>query len=201
MTYVIGVTGNIGVGKSTVLRMLEKLGAKIIDADELVHQVMAQGTTIWRAIVKDFGEGVLDEQGGIDRKKLASIVFEDRAALKRLEYIVHPAVQERFLEVVRTSEAPVIAVEAVKLIESGVHRELDSLWLVTCPAEERLRRLVENRGADPDDIRERLEAQMPESEQAEWADVVIENGGTLEETWEQVRAEWMKIQRRVCPQD
>jgi len=201
MTYVIGVTGNIGVGKSTVLRMLEKLGAKIIDADELVHQVMAQGTTIWRAIVKDFGEGVLDEQGGIDRKKLASIVFEDRAALKRLEYIVHPAVQERFLEVVRTSEAPVIAVEAVKLIESGVHRELDSLWLVTCPAEERLRRLVENRGADPDDIRERLEAQMPESEQAEWADVVIENGGTLEETWEQVRAEWMKIQGRVCPQD
>jgi dephospho-CoA kinase len=201
MTYVIGVTGNIGVGKSTVLRMLEKLGAKIIDADELVHQVMAQGTTVWRAVVKNFGGGILDEQGGIDRKKLASIVFEDRAALKRLEDIVHPAVDERFLQVVRTSEAPVIAVEAVKLIESGVHSELDSLWLVTCPAEERLRRLVENRGADPDDIRERLEAQMPESEQAEWADVVIENGGTLEETWEQVRAEWMKIQGRVCPQD
>jgi dephospho-CoA kinase len=201
MTYVIGLTGNIGSGKSTVLRMLEKLGAKIVDADELVHQVMAPGTTVWRAIVENFGEGVLDRQGGIDRKKLASIVFEDRAALKRLEDIVHPAVDSRFMEVIRTSEEPVIAVEAVKLIESGVHGELDSLWLVTCPAEERLRRLVENRGADPEHIRERLEAQMPENEQAEWADVVIENGGTLEETWEQVQAEWAKIQEQLCPQD
>jgi dephospho-CoA kinase len=201
MTYVIGLTGNIGVGKSTVLRMLEKLGAKIVDADELVHQVMAQGTTVWRAIVDNFGEGILDQQGGIDREKLASIVFEDRAALKRLEDIVHPAVDERFLDVVRTAEEPVIAVEAVKLIESRVRSELDSLWLVTCPSDVRLRRLVENRGADPDDIRERLEAQMPENEQAEWADVVIENGGTLEETWEQVRAEWVKIQVQVCPQD
>ena len=201
MTYVIGLTGNIGVGKSTVLGMLEKLGAKIVDADELVHQVMAQGTTVWTAIVDNFGEGVLDQQGGIHRKKLASIVFEDRATLKRLEDIVHPAVDERFLEVVRTSDERVIAVEAVKLIESGVHSELDSLWLVTCPAEERLRRLVENRGSDPDDIRERLEAQMPENEQAEWADVVIENGGTPEETREQVRAEWVRIQEQLCPQD
>ena len=200
MKYVIGLTGNIGSGKSTVLAMLDQLGARIVDADDLVHQVMDRGSPVWQAIVDTFGEAVLDEEGRIDRKKLGSVVFDDPQALKRLEAIVHPVVDESFLELVRNAEEPVIAVEAVKLIESGVHQVLSSLWLVTCPEEERLRRLVEGRGADPEEVQERLRAQMPEEEQARWADVVIDNGGALEQTWEQVKAEWERIQEGLCHQ-
>jgi len=200
MKYVIGLTGNIGSGKSTVLAMLAQLGARIVDADDLVHQVMDRGTPVWQAVVDTFGEAVLDEGGCIDRKKLGSVVFDDPQALKRLEEIVHPAVDESFLELVRNAEEPIMAVEAVKLIESGVHHVLSSLWLVTCPEEERLRRLVEGRGADPEDVQERLKAQMPEEEQARWADLVIDNSGTLEQTWEQVKAEWERIQERLCQQ-
>jgi len=200
MKYLIGLTGNIGSGKSTVLAMLEQLGARIVDADELVHEVMESGTRVWEAIVDTFGEGVLGEGGGIDRQKLGSLVFDDPLALKRLEEIVHPAVDERFLELARNAEECIIAVEAVKLIQSGAHHLLNSLWLVTCPEEERLRRLVEERGADPEDVQERLRAQMPEEEQASWADVVIDNSATIEHTWQQVKAEWERIQERPCPQ-
>ena len=198
MKYVIGVTGNIGSGKSTVLRMLHELGARTIDADDLAHEAMIQGTPAWQAIVATFGRGILDDNGEVDRQKLGSIVFEDSEALRRLEGIVHPAVDDRFHEIVSSSSEHVIAVEAIKLIESGIHRELDSLWLVTCPVEERIRRLVGDRGEDPDDIRERMEAQMSEEQQAVWADVVIDNGGSLEDTWQQVKAEWDKIQERLC---
>jgi dephospho-CoA kinase len=197
MKYVIGLTGNIGSGKSTVLGMLGQLGAKVIDADDLVHQVMAKGTSVWQTIVDTFGPSVLNENGDIDRHKLGSIVFEDPQALRRLEEIVHPAVDSRFFDLVRNAEEQVLAVEAVKLIESGVHHKLDSLWLVTCPREESLRRLVEGRGADPEDVGERLRAQMTEEEQARWVDVVIDNGGTLEHTWRQVRVEWEKIEEHL----
>ena len=200
MKYIIGLTGNIGSGKSTVLAMLGQLGARIVDADDLVHEVMDRGTPVWQAIVGTFGEAVLDEAGRIDRKKLGSVVFDDPQALKRLEEIVHPAVDESFLELLRNAEEPVVAVEAVKLIDSGVHPVLNSVWLVTCPQEERLRRLVEGRGADPEEVQERLRAQMPQEEQARWADVVIDNGETLQQTWEQVKTEWERIQERLCQQ-
>jgi dephospho-CoA kinase len=198
MKYIIGLVGNIGSGKSTVLRMLKRLGAETIDADQLVHEVMVKGSPVSRAIVDAFGEEILDEDGNVDRKKLSSVVFEDRQALSRLEQIVHPAVDERFAETVSSSDAPVIAVEAVKLVESGAHRLLSSLWLVTCPVEERLRRLVEDRGADPEDVKERLNAQMTEEDLAQWADVIIDNGGSLEHTWEQVRTEWARIEEQLC---
>ena len=197
MKYVIGLTGNIGSGKSTVLRMLGQLGARTIDADELAHQAMTPGTPTWQAIVATFDDEILDEEGRINRHKLGSIVFEDPKALQRLEEIVHPAVDERFRTIIDSSSEAVIAVEAIKLIESGIHQELDSLWLVTCPMEERIRRLVEARGENPEDIRERMEAQMSEEQQALWADVVIDNGGGLEETWQQVQAEWEKIQEQL----
>jgi dephospho-CoA kinase len=198
MKYIIGLVGNIGSGKSTVLRMLEKLGAETVDADQLVHEVMAQDSPVSRAIVDAFGEEILDEDGNVDRKRLGSVVFEDRQALTRLEQIVHPAVDRLFVETVSSSDAPIMAVEAVKLVESGAHRLLSSLWLVTCPAEERLRRLVEDRGADPEEVKERLNAQMTEEDLAQWADVIIDNGGTLEHTWEQVKTEWARIEEQLC---
>jgi dephospho-CoA kinase len=198
MKYVIGLVGNIGSGKSTVLRMLERLGAETIDADQLVHEVMAKDSPVSRAIVDAFGEEILDEDGNVDRKRLGSVVFEDRQALTRLEQIVHPAVDQLFVETVSSSDAPIMAVEAVKLIESGAHRLLSSLWLVTCPAEERLRRLVEDRGADPEEVKGRLNAQMTEEDLAQWANVIIDNGASLEHTWEQVKSEWARIEEQLC---
>jgi dephospho-CoA kinase len=193
MKYVIGLTGNIGSGKSTVLRMLEQLGARAIDADDLVHEVMRKGTAVWQAIVGAFGKEILTDQGEIDRKTLGALVFDDHEALKRLEDIVHPAVDQRFREIVQHSEEPVIAVEAIKITESEVYAQLDALWLVTCPAEERLQRLLKTRDVNEEDVERRLRSQMPPEKQAELADVVIDNGGTLQQTWEQVRREWDKI--------
>jgi len=201
MKYVIGLTGNIGSGKSTVLRMLEQLGAKAIDADNLAHEVMRKGTSVWQAIVDAFGDEVLNPDGVIDRKRLGSLVFDDREALERLENIVHPAVDERFREIIQEADEQVIVVEAVKIIESGIYPELSALWLVTCPAEERLRRLLETRGVNEEEVRERLKAQMTEEQQAQLADVVIDNSGTPPQTWEQVRREWNKIRRREWSQD
>ncbi len=200
MKYVIGLTGNIGSGKTTVLRMLEQLGAKAVDADELVHEVMQQGSPIWQAIVDTFGEGVLTPQGDIDRKKLGSLVFDNAEALRRLEEIVHPAVDERFGEIMANSDEPVIAVEAIKLMQSSIFREIDSLWLVTCPAEERLQRLLRARDIDAEDVEERLRAQMAQERQAELADVVIDNSGSLDHTWEQVRTEWQKMWNQGWPE-
>ncbi len=193
MKYVIGLTGNIGSGKTTVLRMLEQLGAKAIDADALVHEVMRKGTPIWQAIVDSFGQYILTDQGDIDRRKLGSLVFNDDEALKRLEKIIHPAADKRFREIIRQSEEPVIAVEAIKIIESRIYAELDALWLVICPAEERLGRLLKTRDVNEEDVNRRLRAQMPAEQQAKLADVVIDNGGTLEQTWEQVEREWRRI--------
>lgn len=201
MKYVIGLTGNIGSGKSTVLRMLEQLGAKAIDADNLAHELMRKGTSVWQAIVDAFGDEVLTPDGVIDRKRLGSLVFDDREALERLENIVHPAVDERFREIIQEADEQVIVVEAVKIIESGIYPELSALWLVTCPAEERLRRLLETRGVNEEEVRERLKAQMTEEQQAQLADVVIDNSGTPPQTWEQVRREWNKIRRREWFQD
>jgi len=201
MKYVIGLTGNIGSGKSTVLRMLEQLGAKAIDADNLAHELMRKGTSVWQAIVDAFGDEVLTPDGVIDRKRLGSLVFDDSESLERLENIVHPAVDERFREIIQEADEQVIVVEAVKIIESGIYPELSALWLVTCPAEERLRRLLETRGVSEEEVRERLKAQMTEEKQAQLADVVIDNSGTPPQTWEQVRREWNKIRRRECSQD
>ena len=193
MKYVIGLTGNIGSGKSTVLRMLEQLGAKAVDADALVHEVMRKGTPVWRAIEDAFGREILTDEGEIDRRKLGSLVFSDHEALERLENIVHPAVDELFREIVQRSEEAVIAVEAIKITESEVYAELDALWLVTCPAEERLQRLLKTRDVNEEDVERRLRSQMSPEKQAELADVVIDNGGTLQQTWEQVKREWDKI--------
>lgn len=200
MKYVIGLTGNIGSGKSTVLSMLEQLGAKVVDADDLVHEVMQQGLPVWQAIVDTFGEGVLTPQGDIDRKKLASLVFDDAEALRRLEEIVHPAVDERLREITASSNEPVVAVEAVKIMQSSVYGEIDSLWLVTCPTEERLQRLLRARDIDAEDVEERLRAQMAQEKQAELADVVIDNSGSLDHTWEQVRTEWERLGDQEWPE-
>ncbi len=193
MKYIIGLTGNIATGKSVVAGMLEHLGAKTIDADALAHEVMEKGTPVWQAVVREFGEDILGSDGSINRKKLGSIVFADEASLRRLEALVHPAVTIRTKELIESRQEPVVVIEAIKLIEAGMHRACDALWVVTCRQEQQLARLVEQRGLTEEEARQRIEAQPSPEAKLALADVVIDNSGSLDETWQQVRGEWEKI--------
>jgi dephospho-CoA kinase len=193
--YVIGLTGNIATGKSVVSGMLERLGAKAIDADALVHELMEKDTPIWQAVVREFGQDILCHDGTINRKKLGGIVFADAAALRRLEAIVHPAVIVRTEELIDGSQEPVVVVEAIKLIEAGMHRTRDALWVVTCRKEQQLARLVKQRDLSEEEALQRIEAQPPQEAKLTLADVVIDNSGSLTETWQQVKREWDKILR------
>ncbi len=183
----------MGTGKSTVLRMLEELGAKAIDADHLVHLVMAKGTTVYEEVVEAFGEGILKPKGEIDRGKLAALVFSDGEALKRLEAIIHPVVASLIWEIAGEAEEEVVAIEAIKLLEASTEREWDALWVVTCRPEGQKERLLAQ-GLSEEEIRGRLKAQGPISEKIKAADVIIDNSGSREETWEQVKREWDKMQ-------
>jgi len=191
---VIGITGNMGTGKSTVLRMLERLGAKAIDADLLVHLVMAKGTTVYEEVVEAFGEGILGPKGEIDRKRLAALVFSDGEALKRLEAIVHPVVEGLIWEIAEGAEEEV-AIEAIKLLEASTERGWDALWVVTCRPEQQRERL-RAQGLSEEEMEGRLKAQGPISEKIKAADVIIDNSGSREETWEQVKREWDKMQEK-----
>jgi len=191
--YVIGLTGNIATGKSEVLRMLERLGAKVIDADALAHRLMIRGTSLWQAVVREFGEGILSPEGEIDRRKLADIVFSNPQALRRLEALVHPAVIAQVEAIIQEAREPVVAVEAIKLIEAGMHRRCQSLWVVTCPLEQQVARLMKSRGMSREEALRRIRAQPPPEEKIALADIVIDNSRSLEETWVQVREAWERL--------
>ncbi len=187
---VIGLTGNIACGKSTVAKMLEALGACVIDADRLAHEAMRPGTAVYRAIVERFGEGILAGNGEIDRRALGAIVFRDAEALADLERIVHPAVIAETLRRLGACERPVAVVEAIKLLEAEMHRHCHTVWVVTCSREVQLARLMTTRGLSAEEAEVRIAAQPPQALKVARADVVIENSGPLEETWRQVVRAW-----------
>ena len=192
--YVIGLTGNIATGKSLVGKTLAQLGAEHIDADQLAHRVMARGQPAWRQIVAIFGEDVLQPGGEIDRRKLGAIVFSDARALGQLEQIVHPEVIACTRKRIAASLAAVVVVEAIKLIESGMVSQLcDALWVVTTPREAQIERLMEQRGLSYEDAVLRIDAQPPQAHKVARADVVIDNGGTIEAIACQVKRAWAEL--------
>jgi dephospho-CoA kinase len=205
MIYLIGLTGNIATGKSLVGRMLGELGAHVIDADALVRDLQRQGTLVYAAIVAEFGPNILRADGEIDRDKLGARVFSDPEALDHLEAIVHPVVgleiESRLSDLGRTHLTldlrTVAVVEAIKLIEAGLHKRCNALWVITSRPEVQLERLVHTRGFCEADARLRIEAQAPQSEKAALADVLIENNGTLEGLREQVRRHWDQLPARA----
>lgn len=188
--YVIGLTGNIGTGKSVVRRMLEHLGAYGIDADALAHRVIARGAPGYPAVVEYFGKYVLKPDGEIDRARLGKIVFSDLEALAKLESIIHPLVRQGADYLIRRATQPVIVVEAIKLLESSMAKQCDSIWVVYAPPEIQLARLLKNRGMNEKDARQRINSQPPQEEKIAAADVVIRNAGTFDETWKQVVTAW-----------
>ncbi len=188
--YRIGLTGNIATGKSTVGRMLVDLGAELIDADKVAHEVMEPGGAAYDAVVDAFGEEILAPGGAIDRRKLGARVFSDPDALAHLEALVHPPTIQAVQARIAASNAPVVIVEAIKLLESGMAEEYDAIWVTTCSEEEQVRRLVQGRGLSREEALRRIHAQPPQAEKIAHADVVIDTDGTLEQTREEVRLAW-----------
>lgn len=196
---VIGLTGPIGAGKSTVAQMLRELGAKVLDADAIVHQEQSRGTVGYSAIVQTFGTKVLGEDKEIDRKKLAAEVFGDPVKLEKLERIIHPRVIARILEARKMlTDDDVLVVEAIKLLESGLRSICDEIWVVVTPRETLLQRL-EARGVSRAEAELRLRSQRSEEEFRAAADVVIENDADRDRTRVLVRAAWSKARGRTSP--
>jgi dephospho-CoA kinase len=196
--YVIGLTGNIATGKSTVARLLRDCGAETIDADHLVHELMAPGTPVWEGIRATFGPQVVRADETIDRRRLGAIVFRDPQALARLEAIVHPAVRvallEPLAELERRPQPPlVVVIEAIKLVEGGLLGLCDALWVVTAPREVQIERLMRTRRLTAEEAAARIDAQPPIEPKLAMADVVIVNDGSLEHLERQVWQAWDEI--------
>jgi dephospho-CoA kinase len=188
--HLIGLTGNIACGKSTVLAMLAALGAETIDADAEVHALYAPGEPVSAAVGAAFGPGALTPEGGVDRRALGAIVFGDPARLRQLEAIVHPAVRRRIEARISASRAAVVVIDAIKLIEGGLADRCDAVWVVTCAPEQQLARLMARNGFDRAEAERRIAAQPPQAEKVARADVVIDNSGDQAATEAQVRQAW-----------
>lgn len=197
MPYIIGLTGNIACGKSTVLRWLRQLGADTIDADEVAHQVMEPGGAVYRQVESAFGPGVIDASSRIDRQRLAQIVFSQPEMLARLERIVHPAVKATIDRMVEESNARVVVIDAIKLLESNISVRCDSIWVVTCDPEQQLERLTRGRGMRSDEAELRIKAQPPQAAKIERADLVIDNSGPVEATRLQVEGAWGRLMAKL----
>jgi len=191
----VGLTGGIGTGKSTVARMLEKWGAVVFDADVLARQAVAPWTPGFDQVVERFGPNVLAPGGGLDREALASIVFSDPAARRDLEGIVHPEVRRMFAEgceEYRDSDR-VVVFSAPLLVETGMHTAFDRLIVVSAPVATQIERLMRDRGMAERDVQARIAAQLPLEAKAEVADILVDNGGTLEDLERRVERVWRDL--------
>ncbi|MDX1649608.1 MAG: dephospho-CoA kinase [Myxococcota bacterium] len=201
MTKIVGLTGGIGTGKSTVARMLTRLGAAVIDADSIVHELQAPGTPLLRRIVEDFGEEVLRPDGSLDRARLGRRVFQDPEARQRLNRLVHPAVgaeMARRLETARRGGARLVVLDIPLLLEGrarggGAGELVEEVIVVYAPERVQIERQMERDGATREEAQARVRAQMPIEEKRRLADHVIDNSGSLDATRRQVRALFARL--------
>ena len=197
--YVIGLTGNIATGKSVVRKMLEHLGGYGIDADALAHRAIAKGAPGYPLVLRAFGEWVLDEEGQIDRQKLAKIAFSDPMALERLEVIVHPLVTHAVDLLIRRAKQNTVVIEAIKLLESELAAGCDTIWVVDAPAELQIARLMHKRKMAEAAARQRIAGQSPQALKLRAAKVMIRNNGSFENTWDQVQEAWGQLPKPEEP--
>lgn len=186
---ILGLTGVMGSGKSTVAAMLRAAGAAHIDADVIAREVVAPGTAGFGEVVAAFGAGVVGADGALDRKALGAIVFKDPAAKKRLEAIIHPRVRDREVGLIaehRRAGAPLIVLDVPLLFESGAEGLCDAVLVVVVRDEVRIHRLTSTRGMTHQEVTARDKAQWSQEQKAARADFVLDNSGTLEDTQQQV---------------
>ena len=198
--FIIGLTGNIATGKSTVMRILGELGAQVIDADLVAHDVMRPGGSAYLKVIGAFGDTIVSSDGEIDRRQLGAMVFSDAERLQVLERIIHPLVVARIGELIHESTASVVVIEAIKLLESGLNTLCTEIWVVTSPRATQIKRLKETRGLKRSDAIMRIDAQPPQAEKVKAANVVIQNIGSPEDLRRRVEQEWARIQPAVATQ-
>lgn len=197
---IVGLTGGIASGKSTVAGMLVEKGAFLIDADVIAREVVLPGKPAWQEIRGWLGPGITGPDGAIDRLGLGKLIFEDPAARKKLNGIVHPRIAESFVcsaeEIRRRYPEAVVIFDVPLLIEAGMEQLVDLVALVYVPAEVQLARLQSRDNLTPAEACSRVQAQMPLAEKKSHAHIIIDNSGSLAETWRQVDHLWEEIEER-----
>jgi dephospho-CoA kinase len=197
---VIGLTGGIGSGKSTVAQFLAELGAAVIDLDKVGHDVLKKGGEVYKEVVSEFGRDILATDGEIDRARLGKIVFNNHDALKRLNKIVHPAIDETVKKKIheyRLQGVKAVVLEAAAMIEAGKTAPTDEIWVTTAPEKAVLQRLKARSGYNAAEAKVRIRAQLENEEKIRQADVVIDTDCSFEELKLRVAAEWDKLLKRI----
>lgn len=196
-----GLTGGVASGKSTVARMLERFGARVIDADGLGHELLRSTSPIYPEIVRRFGNEILDPAGEIDRRLLGAVVFADPARLCELNTLVHPIIIARVEELAEQYriEDPrqVIVVDAALIFEAGIGNRFAKVIVAWCGGEEQVERLMAKAGVSREEAERRIAAQMPVAEKRRRADFEIDCSGSLEKTRAQVEALYLELRRLV----
>jgi dephospho-CoA kinase len=190
----VGLTGGVACGKSTVAKMFAELGANIVDADTIAHELYRPGQEVLQELVKHFGPEILKADGELDRAKLATLVF-DGGRVEELNKIVHPAVirqQNQWMRALGEKDRYAVAiVEAALILEAGVKDHFDRIMVVTCKPGQKISRFAQRTGNNDEaaraEVERRTKAQMPDEEKARRADFVIDNSGSVEETRDQVQ--------------
>jgi len=197
----VGLTGGIASGKSVVCAMFRDLGAHIIDADVLAREAIEPGRPAYVETVRTFGKRILGPDGHIDRKALADIIFADTGKRRLLEHIVHPRVFEEEAKIAASLElsdpGAVVVFDAALLIESGAHERMDRVVVVWCRPETQLDRLIDKSGLTEKEALQRIEAQLPIDEKRAFADYVVDNDGSMEDTRRQVEAVFRELKQYV----
>ena len=196
MTKVIGLTGSIGSGKSTVSQCLAELGAVILDADKVGHEAFKPNTEAWRDVVATFGRQILTPGGEVDRKKLGEIVFNNPEALSRLNQIMHPRMYDMMkaqIEEYRRQGVDVVVLEAAVLIEANWTSLVDEVWVTVVPEAIALERLKKQRGLEEAQTLARIRSQLSAEERVKHADVVINNDGDFDEMKAIVKELWARL--------
>ncbi len=190
--YVIGLTGNLAMGKSLVRRMLEHLGAYSLDVGGLAYQAMAPGAPAYKPAIQTFGLWILDAEKRVDRAKLDAVAFSHPEALRRREALTQPLISRALDTLIGRARHRVVVVEAIDLLEGYLADKVDAIWVVNASPENQIARLVSS-GLSEWEARKRIELQNPQADKLSRATVVIQNDGTPEQTWAIVQAEWNRL--------
>ena len=196
---VIGLTGGIGSGKSTVACFMQELGAKVIELDKVGHEAMKSGTKAWQLLVNEFGKDIIAANGEIDRSKLGEIVFGDGKALERLNEIIHPEIDkiiEQRLEEYRLRGIEYVVLEAAARLDTDRASQVDELWVTVAPQDVVLERLAKRSAFSESESRARIKSQLPNEERIKRADVVLHTDCNLEELKNMVSLAWKEMQAR-----
>ncbi|MDD4767532.1 MAG: dephospho-CoA kinase [Desulfotomaculaceae bacterium] len=200
---VIGLTGNIGSGKSTVARRLKDLGAQIIDADLVAREVVLPGTPALQEIADCFGAEFLDSTGNLDRKKMGAKVFADPQAMEKLNNITHPKIKGEVYRQIQLCQKEnkngagprVLVIDAPLLVEVGLEQSVNEVWMVKIDQDIQIARLTQRDGVTPEEALSRIAAQLPQDEKLKFATRVIENSGDKNETIRQVNRHWENMMK------